>query len=251
MLRISLIVAIVLGLATLGVSQLKTDKFIKETKATLASTEAELTSTKSSLATSKRNERAAVQAAEEAKKELEDTKFALEESTAKAVQQERRANENETKLEDTTRIKNEVEAKLGEWLVFGVTPQRVREVLDENKRMTEDMTAVNKENQVLDREVIRLKNRLLVYEGEKVKVDLPPGLKGQVLAVDPRYEFVVLNIGEEDGVLERGEMLVNRGGKLVAKVRIVSVQPKRAVANVLPDWKQADVMEGDAVLVGL
>jgi hypothetical protein len=58
-------------------------------------------------------------------------------------------------------------------------------------------------------------------------------------------------VGGDDGALERGEMLVNRGGKLVAKVRIMSVQSKRCVANVLPDWKQADVLEGDSVTVGL
>ena len=251
MLRISLIVAIVMGLATLIVSQVKTDAFIKETKQTLSETQDQLQSTKVQLETSKRNEKAAVKSADDAKKELEDTKLALDESSAKAVQQQNRADALEADLEKTTLAKNEAQAKLGEWEVFGVTPQRVREVLDDNKRLVVDMAAVGKENQVLDREVMRLKNNLLKYEGEKVKVDLPVGLKGKVLAVDPKYDFVVLNIGEEDGLLERGEMLVNRAGKLVAKVRIISVQAKRAVANVLPDWKQADVMEGDMVLVGL
>ena len=36
-------------------------------------------------------------------------------------------------------------------------------------------------------------------------------------------------------------------GKLVAKVRISSVQANRSIANVLPDWKFGDVMEGDTV----
>ena len=82
-------------------------------------------------------------------------------------------------------------------------------------------------------------------------VDLPPALKGKIIAVDPKYEFVVLNIGLDDGVLARGEMLVNRSGKLVAKVRILTAEPHRSVANVLPDWKQGEIMEGDIVLVGL
>jgi hypothetical protein len=99
--------------------------------------------------------------------------------------------------------------------------------------------------------VNRLRNRLNIYEGEVLKVELPAGLRGRVLAVDPKFEFVVLDIGEVDGVLEQGEMLVNRSGKLVAKVRIMSVQPNRSIANVLLDWKQADIMEGDAVTVGL
>ena len=104
---------------------------------------------------------------------------------------------------------------------------------------------------MLEREVMRLENRLRLYEGENVKVELPAGLQGEVTAVDPKFEFVVLDIGEDNGVLERGEMLVSRSGKLVAKVRIMSVRSGTSVANVLADWKQADIMEGDLVTVGL
>jgi hypothetical protein len=68
--------------------------------------------------------------------------------------------------------------------------------------------------------------------------------------VDPNFDFVLLSMGENDGVLERGEMLVNRSGKLVAKVRVLSVDSQTSVANVLPDWRQADIMEGDVVMVG-
>lgn len=251
MLRISLIVAIVMGLATLIVSQVKTDAFIKTTKTTLDETQTKLQSTEASLNTSRKKERDAVKVAEEVKTELENTKLALDESVARAGVQEKRANKLEKDLEETTLSKNVAQGKLGEWEALGVTPQGVMQVLDQNKKLVADMGAVNTENQLLDREVMRLRNQLQLYTGEKVKVELPIGLKGKVLAVDPKYDFVVLNIGEDDGVLERGEMLVNRSGKLVAKVRILSVQAKRAVANVLPDWKQADVMEGDLVLVGL
>ena len=64
----------------------------------------------------------------------------------------------------------------------------------------------------------------------------------------PKYDFVVLDIGGNQGVLERGVMLVNRGGKLVAKVRIASVTPERSIANILPEWRQSEVIEGDQVL---
>ena len=51
--------------------------------------------------------------------------------------------------------------------------------------------------------------------------------------------------------LKRGEMLINRSGRLVAKVRILSVETNRCVANILPDWKQGEPMEGDVAIVGL
>ena len=43
-------------------------------------------------------------------------------------------------------------------------------------------------------------------------------------------------------------MLIPTVGKLVAKVRIASVQSNQCIANVLPQWKRDDVMEGDQVL---
>jgi len=69
-----------------------------------------------------------------------------------------------------------------------------------------------------------------------------------VLVTDPKWNFVVLNIGEDQGVLERGELLVNRDGKLVAKVIVRSVQKDRSIANVMPGWELGEVMEGDQVI---
>jgi hypothetical protein len=44
--------------------------------------------------------------------------------------------------------------------------------------------------------------------------------------------------------------MVRRGDKLVGKVKIVTVEANRSVANVLPTWKQGDVAvaAGDQVL---
>jgi hypothetical protein len=56
-----------------------------------------------------------------------------------------------------------------------------------------------------------------------------------------------LNIGGDQGVLDDGEMLVSRDGKLVAKVIVRSVQKDRSIANVMPGWRLGDVIEGDVV----
>jgi len=84
--------------------------------------------------------------------------------------------------------------------------------------------------------------------GSDTAVVLPPGLKGRVLAVDPKYDFVVLDIGDDQGVKERGEMMVSRQGKLIGKVRINSVRKDRCVATILPAWKRGEIMEGDQVI---
>ena len=55
-------------------------------------------------------------------------------------------------------------------------------------------------------------------------------------------------MGRDKGLLERGELLVNRSGRLVAKLKISDVKDHRAIANVMPGWKQSEVLEGDQVL---
>ncbi len=251
MLRICLIVAIVAALAALAVSQFKVADKIATTEQDLKDTTEKLQASQKSEAAEKKKARDATAAAEKANEELRTTKEDLAAASAKADQQEKRANDLEVRLNDTTRTKNEAQDKLAKFAAFGMEPDQIRDVIAQNKKLVADSTALVSENRVLDREVARLREELSKYQGEKVKVELPIGLKGKVLAVDPKYEFVVLNIGSDQGVLERGEMLVNRSGKLVAKVRILSVQPNRSIANVLQDWKQAEIMEGDVVLVGL
>jgi hypothetical protein len=66
--------------------------------------------------------------------------------------------------------------------------------------------------------------------------------------VDPKFDFVVLDVGHDKGMLENGEMLVSRDGKLVAKVKVRAVERDRSIANVLPGWKLTDVYEGDVAV---
>ncbi|MEY2407983.1 MAG: hypothetical protein QOF48_653 [Verrucomicrobiota bacterium] len=65
--------------------------------------------------------------------------------------------------------------------------------------------------------------------------------------VDPKWDFMVLDVGSKLGLKERGVLLVSRNGTLVAKVRVTNVQPDRCIANIMPGWKLKDVMEGDLV----
>lgn len=250
MLRICLVLVIVVALGALGVSQNVSTR-LETTKQNLQQTRDELGATTQKLQSSLANEREARRQAEDLRTQLDTTEMALQETQARASQQQNRADELETRLNDALRSRNEFAEQLSEWKAFGRTPQQIGEALEENSRLALDVGALSQENLVLQREVRRLTNRLVVYEGEVLKVDLPVGLRGRVLAVDPKFEFVVLDIGERDGVLERGEMLVNRSGKLVARVRIMSVQDNRSIANVMQDWKQAEILEGDVVTVGM
>jgi len=155
------------------------------------------------------------------------------------------------KLEKTTQERNDSQTKLATWTALGRSIDELKAIMVQNKKLIGENDALTTENQVLGRTLKQTKTELDLLTGIIDKVNLPPSLKGKVIAVDPKYEFVVLDVGLDQGVLPRGEMLVNRSGKLVAKIRILTADPHRSVANVLPDWKQGEIMEGDFVLVGL
>jgi len=59
------------------------------------------------------------------------------------------------------------------------------------------------------------------------------GLEGRVLAVNPAWNFVVLNLGDKNGVVNNTEMLVKRGTQLMGKVRITSVEPSTSIADIV------------------
>ena len=76
------------------------------------------------------------------------------------------------------------------------------------------------------------------------------GLHGQVLAVDHNWNFVVLSLGNNKGVNNNATMLIQRGGSLVGRVKITSVEPEQSVADIIPNSVPAgiEVRPGDTVV---
>jgi len=62
---------------------------------------------------------------------------------------------------------------------------------------------------------------------------LQKSLEGRVLAVNPAWNFVVINLGDKNGVSNNTELLVKRGKLLVGKVRITSVEPSTSIADIV------------------
>ena len=103
------------------------------------------------------------------------------------------------------------------------------------------------ENSILLSRIEQLSVELSRYTGTSVKVNLPSDLAGKVTAVDSQYDFVILNVGEDQGVREHGELLVGRSDKLIGRLRVLSVEKNRSIANIMPDYKQSEIQTGDSV----
>lgn len=76
------------------------------------------------------------------------------------------------------------------------------------------------------------------------------GLEGQILAVNQGWNFVVLSLGDRQGLLPNAQMVVMRGGEMVAKVKVTSVERSTAIADILPGStpRGMRVMPGDRVI---
>jgi flagellar biosynthesis chaperone FliJ len=247
LLRISLIVAILAALAagTLNVLQVRgkintlisqRDDYhsqLDQTKDTLAKTQKDLSKTKTDLAQTQQQLNEAIAA----RKKAEDT----------ATAQQKRADDLTEKLAKTTTERDDYSAQLGAYTSTGLSAKEVSQLAKQLKDAQESIAVANEEKTVLTRTVVRLQNKLNEFIGTDYVVKLRSDLKGKVIVVDPKWDFVVLNIGEDQGVLQDGELLVSRDGKLVAKVVVRTVERNRSIANIVPGWKIGDVYEGDVV----
>jgi hypothetical protein len=247
LIRISLIVAVVAALAAgaLNIFQIrdKIETLITErndfhskwdeTRTELASTRQELTKTKDDLTQTQQT--------------LATTQTQLTNAMVTASTQQKRADDLSEKLTKTTQERDDAQNQLASYKATGLSPEQV---VGLNKALTtskNELEAVQAENSVLQRTVNRLTVKLNELIGSNYVVTLRADLKGKVVAVDPKWSFVVLNIGGDQGVLDDGEMLVSRDGKLVAKVIVRSVQKDRSIANIVPGWQLGDIIEGDQV----
>ncbi len=249
LIRISLIIALVAGLATAGLSlfqvrgkleTIKSDRNAEraakeEARTELASTRQQLDQTSGQL--------------KKAQAELTAAQKEREQAVATAEAQTRRANQLADELNKTRLERDNAQAELAAWNALGIPVQQVKEVVALNRRLLEQVEVQKEEIQTLLRANARLTNELArLLGGGDFVVRLPAQLRGKVVAYDPKWEFVVLDIGEDNGVLEYGELLVSRNGQLVAKVVVRTVEKKRAIANLVPGWKLGEPLEGDEVI---
>ena len=247
LLRISLIIAIIAGLAAGALSYiLATDKIpalitqrdeqkkAKETEiAAHKKTTAELKKTASEL--------------KDTQTELAETKDARDKALVKADAQGKRADEIALKLTKATQERDDAQNDLSAFKAAGLTPDQVIKLNKTLKDANAQISAINSEKAVLLRSNTKLKNELDKLIGTEPFVKMRADLHGKILVVDPKWDFVVLDVGEDQGVITDGELLVSRSGKLVAKVIVRSVQRDRCIANIIPGWKLGDPVEGDEV----
>ncbi|MEC7883609.1 MAG: hypothetical protein VYB35_11990 [Verrucomicrobiota bacterium] len=166
------------------------------------------------------------------------------------VEQTNRANKHKLDLDQATAELVESRQTSERWRQFEMeygSRDSIKERLAEIEPVKIERDNFITENSILLSRIEKLSVELSRYTGTSVKVALPPDLAGKVTAVDSQYDFVVLDVGEDQGVREHGELLVGRSDKLIGRLRVLSVEKDRSIANIMPDYKQSEIQTGDSV----
>jgi hypothetical protein len=108
-------------------------------------------------------------------------------------------------------------------------------------------------NAGLESKVKGIESQLSKYkenESRRKANAMKSGLEGRILAVNSSWNFVVLSLGDRNGVVSNAEMIIKRGTQRIGKVRITSVEPSTSIADIVANSISAGltVQPGDTVI---
>jgi len=265
--RILLIAAVVVSIATAGLGFLNKMK-LDETKQNLADmTESRdkeqvaHTATKATLATTEESLKTTTAAKEKAEEDLKTAQTSLEETKTKLATAEEKAKDNDEKVAEINKKLEEANTALA----------AAKEELDKAKTVATNETekpevatvAKSEAEEKLEKAeatIANLQGELTIakaqtqalQEAEAARRALTArnDVQGLVTAVNKPWNFVVLNLGDRQGVAQGSEMLIQRGNDFIGRVRVRSVNPADSVADIdvssLP--RGVEIKPGDSVI---
>ena len=236
--RTSIIVALVAGIAVIAINATLVKGKLTSLKHKVAAQSVALEKAESELANVPQE---ASKSAIALKRNADELNEKASQATAQTEQITKLNAENKT----LRRERNDAQAELAAYKVSMPSPEQVANAAKRIKSLEDSLAGINEGNTLLAHSIKRLQ-RLIPDTG--VPIVLPSDLRAKVLTVDPKWGFVVLDAGEDQGMLERGELLISRSGKLVAKVRVTRVEKNRCLANPVSGWELTELMEGDQAI---
>ena len=172
------------------------------------------------------------------KAELAQTQDALESSKQEVARLENSLQRANSELDELRPMISQLESEKG---ALQGTIDGLNEQITRAEEQVQDM--LDKVN-TLEKTVADLEAELGADAGKIV----PKGLAGRILAVNPYWNFVVLDIGKKAGLIPDTDMLVHRNDRLIGKVHVSAVRDNMAIAEIVNDWEQSPIREGDNVL---
>lgn len=223
---------------------------LKDTSNRLTSTTADLTKAKKERDTEKEQRIAAEATLSERDTLIAKQKGDLDRANSEL---EKAKADVEARVAEIAKIKTELESGG----VPGVNPAemaaKVKELQEAKTKLEQDLAEARQVQETLNAKVEEASRQLAGSERQVQEYKqqfVRTGLSGTILAYNPNWNFVVLSIGDRQGLKPNAQMVVSRDGQMVGKVRVTSVEPSSAIADIVPGSvpKGMAVQQGDSVV---
>ena len=133
---------------------------------------------------------------------------------------------------------------------------------DRDTLFTETLTLTDQMNTLRGfKQELEVRNQQLIAQATRYKevmtskgIDVnepldgaPPDRNGNILQIDRPSSLVLVSIGYDEG-LRKGHLLeVTRDGRYMGKLKVRNTEPDRSVAEILDDYSEGILQEGDRV----
>jgi septal ring factor EnvC (AmiA/AmiB activator) len=205
----------------------QTQKTLQETSTTLTNVQSELATANANLQAKTVELTAKNQEIEDQKKKIEDANKQTETAKAEAKDAADKYQGLVTKIEATG-------IKPADQIDTAIKDIRLQLSIasDESKVFGQQIIVLHDENDQLKAKIVELSTT-------------PPGLRAQIVSVNPDWGFVVLNVGKEKHVQLGTTFVIYREDKMIAKGVVRSVVQDACVVDLLPDLTQTAPRVGD------
>lgn len=177
------------------------------------------------------------------------------------------------KVKEAKSRQDEIQAELDALLAFFRSLPALSSVSDLNEAVSTLESTVNEEKEKASTLSSELESKVTVRDAAAKKVATETAelerLDGAnrrfeeeyrknddeftILAVDPRWKFVVFNVGKDSGIVtgDSNPLLVKRGDVMIAKLRVISITGNQVIAEFKSEELPAGVMleVGDRVFM--
>ncbi|NNC90158.1 MAG: hypothetical protein HKN82_17005 [Akkermansiaceae bacterium] len=166
-----------------------------------------------------------------------ENEVARERSLRQSLQEyETAIEEVDAQIAEFEEVKKKVEQMMGGLQVpFDQIPSEIQKLEDERKRLQDDLEQLEKLENKLMREVAdnREENSRLSGRLNSIRTTIARNAaQGRVIAVDPNWGFVIVNLGDNNSnVTEQSDLLVSRGGRFLGRLAVASLEPNQTICD--------------------
>jgi len=188
-------------------------------------------------------------------KEALDAKVAslnsdIENVKASLAASETKVTELQTALTNSETQAKEIESKLAQIQeMFGdKTPE---EIVADAEQFQKDAEDLRNQLRIAEDKLAATQGQVTKYQAEEElrrKGVSPPGITGKIVAYNSQWNFVVLDVGKNQGVVENSELTIMRNEQPIGKIKIASVDQTTAVGDVVQLEESSRPNLGDLVI---